>query len=390
MSEAIGFEAMTGIKRAGVLAVSLLIFLTACTEEGSGDPAANPSTAVSTATTAVSVADGPAGTSYGFFPFPNGDTFEAVLAHFGDLSEHADVILMQPNIAWEQFVGDADQSDSILRDNLRNMSLLADQHGLDTIYIVDPLNGLNRREFLDLPAGWDPSFANPDVREAITNLSLWILEEFEPRYLGLSSEINTYLEAFPNEIPHYLTLYREIYDAIKAASPATQVFVTFQWEQVNGLQFGTGQPEPEWDQIEMFEPDLDLWVISSYPFVAFSTGANIPSDYYTPLLTKTNKQLAVAEGGFISHPTGPFSGTQQDQVDQLTSVHDQIGSRLDFWINLILDDFDPAAIADPMRNQGRTETDISTLGLFASIGLREFDGTPKPAMSIWDSYRSGR
>ncbi len=27
-------------------------------------------------------------------------------------------------------------------------------------------------------------------------------------------------------------------------------------------------------------------------------------------------------------------------------------------------------------------TDISTLGLFASIGLREFDGTPKPAMSI--------
>jgi len=381
---------MTGTKRQRTLAVSLLVVFAACAQEGSGDSVAPTPASTTPVAVATTIDDSPAGTSYGFFPFPNGDTFEDVLAHFGDLSEHADVILMQPNIAWEEFVGDADQSDSTLRDNLRNMSLLADQHGLDTIYVVDPLNGLNRREFLDLPAGWDPSFANPDVREAITNLSLWILEEFEPRYLGLSSEINTYLEAHPDEIPHYLTLYREIYDAIKAASPATQVFVTFQWEQVNGLQFGTGQPEPEWDQIEIFEPDLDLWVISSYPFVAFSTGADIPADYYTPLLTKTDKQLAVAEGGFISRPTGPFSGTPQDQVDQVTSVHDQIGSRLDFWINLILDDFDPAAIADPMRDQGRTETDISTLGLFASIGLREFDGTPKPAMTIWDSYRSSQ
>ena len=381
---------MAGTKPRRILAVSLLVVFAACTQEGSGDTVASPSTSASPSTTATTVAEGPFGTSYGFFPFPNGDTFEAVVDHFGDLSEHADVLLMQPNIAWEEFVGDADQSDSTLRDNLRNMALLADQHGLDTIYIVDPLNGLNRREFLDLPADWDPSFANPDVREAMINLSLWILREFEPRYLGLSSEINTYLEAFPDEVPHYLTLYREIYAAIKAELPATQVFVTFQWEQVNGFHLGTGRLDPDWDQIELFEPDLDLWVISSYPFVAFSTGAEIPDDYYAPLLARTDKQLAVAEGGFISRQTGPFLGTPQDQVDQVTSVHDQIGSRLDFWINLILDDFDPTAIAEPMRDQGRSETDISTLGLFASIGLREFDGTPKPAMAIWDSYRSSR
>ncbi len=389
-SEAIGSGVMADTKRAGILASSLLVLLAACTPDGSADSVASTPTSAASTAVATTVDDSPAGTSYGFFPFPNGDTFEDVLAHFGDLSEHADVLLMQPNIAWEEFVGDADRSDSTLRDNLRNMALLADQHGLDIIYVVDPLNGLNRREFLNLPAGWDPSFANTDVREAITNLSLWILREFEPRYLGLSSEINTYLDAHPDEIPHYLTLYREIYNAIKAESPATQVFVTFQWEQVNGLHLGPEQRQPDWDQIELFEPDLDLWVISSYPFVAFGTGADIPDDYYTPLLARTDKQLAVAEGGFISRQTGPFSGTPQDQVDQLTSVHDQIGSRLDFWINLILDDFDPAAIADPMRDQGRSETDISTLGLFASIGLREHDGTPKPAMTIWDTYRSSQ
>ncbi len=374
-----------------LLAVSLLVLAAACTEEEPRGSVASPQTSSPSATATTTAAPSPAGTLFGFFPFPSGDTFEAVLAHFADLSEHADVLLMQPNIAWEEFVGDTGQSDSELRENLRNMALVADQHGLDIIYIVDPLNGLNRQEFLDLPVGWDPSFANPDIREAVTNLSLWILREFEPRYLGISSEINTYLEAHPDDIPHYLSLYREIYDAVKAEAPETQVFVTFQWEQVNGVLIsGESSPEPDWDQIELFEPNLDLWAISSYPFVAFRSGADIPEDYYAPLLTRTDKRLAVAEGGFISRETGPFSGTPQDQVDQLISVHDQIGSRLDFWINLILDDFDPAAIADPMRDQGRSETDISTLGLFASIGLRENDGTPKPAMAVWDSYRGDR
>ena len=379
---------MTGPKPRRILAISLLLLFAACTEEDGGDSVASPPTSSLPSTAATTTADGPMGTSYGFFPFPNGDTFEAVVAHFNDLSDHADSLLMQPNIAWEEFVGDSDQSES--RDNLTNMAVLADQHGLETIYIVDPLNGLNRQEFLDLPEGWDPSFANPDVREAMTNLALWILREFEPRYLGLSSEINTYLEAHPAETPHYLSLYGEIYAAIKAESPKTQVFVTFQWEQVNGVFVGGGQLEPDWDQIELFEPELDIWAISSYPFVAFDTAADIPDDYYAPLLARTDKQLAVAEGGFISRPTGPFLGTPQDQVDQLAAVHDQIGSRLGFWINLILDDFDPAAIADPMREQGRSESDITTLGLFASIGLRQHDGTPKPAMAIWDGYRSGQ
>lgn len=378
---------MTGPKPRRILAISLLLLFAACTEEDGGSVASPPTSSLPS-TAATTTADGPTGTSYGFFPFPNGDTFEAVVAHFNDLSDHADSLLMQPNIAWEEFVGDSDQSES--RDNLTNMAVLADQHGLETIYIVDPLNGLNRQEFLDLPEGWDPSFANPDVREAMTNLALWILREFEPRYLGLSSEINTYLEAHPAETPHYLSLYGEIYAAIKAESPKTQVFVTFQWEQVNGVFVGGGQLEPDWDQIELFEPELDIWAISSYPFVAFDTAADIPEDYYAPLLARTDKQLAVAEGGFISRPTGPFLGTPQDQVDQLAAVHDQIGSRLGFWINLILDDFDPAAIADPMREQGRSESDITTLGLFASIGLRQHDGTPKPAMAIWDGYRSGQ
>lgn len=34
--------------------------------------------------------------------------------------------------------------------------------------------------------------------------------------------------------------------------------------------------------------------------------------------------------------------------------------------------------------------DIATLSLFASLGLREMDGTPKPALEVWMEFRDGR
>jgi len=46
------------------------------------------------------------------------------------------------------------------------------------------------------------------------------------------------------------------------------------------------------------------------------------------------------------------------------------------------------AIADPMREQGRAESDIEGLGIFSSIGLREFDETPKAALDVWERFRS--
>ena len=30
---------------------------------------------------------------------------------------------------------------------------------------------------------------------------------------------------------------------------------------------------------------------------------------------------------------------------------------------------------------------VRTLGFFAHVGLRRRDGTPKPALALWDSYR---
>jgi len=331
-------------------------------------------------------------TAYGFFPSPPEASLDSILDHYKSLGEHADFVLFQHAIPWGDFLESA-RCESQKCIDIRNQMILARGNGLDAIYIVDPLNGLNRREFLGLPSGWEASFANPDVRTAFTNYTLWLVREFRPRYLGLASEINTYLDAHPEDAPNYISLYHSVYTLVKAEASETQVFVTFQWEDLINLWVvaaeGRTDYETNWDQVEAFEPNLDVWAISTYPFAAFSSGADIPPDYYTLLLSRTSKPLAVAEGGFTSRANPPFPGDEGSQVDYLTAIHEQLGGvRLKFWVYLLLNDFNMDSYAEMMRQQGLSEDNITSLGMFASVGLREFDGSPKPAMGVWDLFRN--
>jgi len=332
-------------------------------------------------------------TEYGFFPTPPEISFDSVTKLYKDLGTHADFVLMQQNVPWQDFVTGVDGT-SKSRTDLANQVKLAQQNHLGYIFVIDGLNGLNRRDFSGLPSGWDASFANPKVRTAYTNFTLWVVRTFHPGYLGLASEINTYMDAHPGDADNFISLYNEIYKAVKAEAPGTKIFVTFQWEDLNNLITSANegrQPyQTNWDEVEAFEPNLDLWVISTYPFVAFKSGSDIPADYYTPLLTRTSKPLAIAEGGYSSKPVGPVHGSPEDQVAYLNAIHNQIGPRLTFWVYLLLDDFNLGSYAVFMMATGQNPLTVSTLGMFASVGLSNADGTPKTAMAVWDSFRKNR
>jgi hypothetical protein len=331
-------------------------------------------------------------TLYGFFPSPPRVSLQSVMDTYKAIGQHADVVLLQQAIPWADFADSADGDSQAVTD-IHNQYILAHQNGLEVIFVVDPLNGLNRREFQGLPSGWEASFANPDVRSAFTNYTLRVVREFHPKYLGLASEINTYQDTHPDDFPNYLSLYKEVTALVKAEAPETQVFVTFQWEELNNLIPAVAHAaayQVSWDQVEQFEPELDLWVISSYPFIVFPSGSAIPADYYTPLLERTAKPLAVAEGGFPSTPIGAAPGDPQSQVDYLNAIHTQIGGdRLAFWIYLVINDLDMGSYNRAMKSNGQSK-DAGTLGAFATIGLTTTDRGPKPALAVWDSFREER
>ena len=328
-------------------------------------------------------------TAYGFFPTPPEASVESVIDAMQNISEHADVVLFQQEIPWSDFVESAD-ADSQKLDDLRGMVRLASQNELETIFVVDPLNGLNRREFMGLPPELaDGNFGTPEIRSAFKNYALRLVREFQPRYIGLASEINTYMDAHPDDVENYLSLYHETYGAIKAEAPETQVFVTFQWDDLNNLgPFQDGAAfDTKWEQMEAFEPNLDVWAISSYLCFFFDELADVPSDYYATLLTHTKKPIAVAEGGCSSVSLDIQSGSPRHQIDYLHTVNDQLGGdRLAFWIYLIYNDLNMESFAPQMEANGAGEN-IDGLTYFSTIGLTEIDGSPKPVLAVWDEIR---
>ena len=328
-------------------------------------------------------------TLYGFFPSPPVLTREAFIATLKDMGQHGSAVLLARGVPWKEFAA-GDRPDSAEIRDLAGIVHLAGINHLEPVFVVDPLNGLDRRRFMNLPAGWTPSFAEPRVRAAMTNYTMRIVRDFHPRFLALASEINTWQDTHPEDFPDFLSLYRGLYDMVKAAAPSTKVFVTFQWDELNnlipGVDGGKARFATRWEQVEAFEPRLDLWAISTYPYVALGSAAEIPADYFARLLARTGKPLAIAEGGFSSENIGTLRGSPEGQVQFLQAIHRQIGARLALWVYTVLSDFSLNSYAPSLRQQGLGE-EVSTLAWFAHIGLRASDGTPKPALAAWDSFR---
>lgn len=202
-------------------------------------------------------------TKFGFFPTPPEPTEESIISNLQAMSQHADVLLFQESVPWNEFKGSC-EIDSGKITELTNILSFVNAIGLKPIFIVDPLNGLDRREFKGVPQEWDNiKFGNDLVRSAYRNFAVRLAIDFRPEFLGLASEINTYMDAYPDDVENFLSLYKETYQEIKSISPGTKVFVTFQWDDLNRLDGDGILYDTKWDQIEIFEPNLDIWAIST-------------------------------------------------------------------------------------------------------------------------------
>jgi hypothetical protein len=368
-----------------------MVFLVLAGIACGGTPAATvePESPVQASPTASASIFDSGRTAYGFFPSSPEITAESLIATIDAVSQHGDILLNMPQVPWGDFIESPDAESQAIED-MRGSIARARQQGLEVIFVIDPLQAFDRRVIATMPpelAGGD--FATPGVRSAFMNFALRLVREFQPRYLGLASEINTYADAQPDDFSNYVTLYHEVYEAVKTEAPETMIFVTIQWEDLNsvGLFADDSPGEINWDVVERFEPHLDVYAISTYPYFAFESAAEIPNDYYTPLTSYTTKPLAIAEGGYLSQDAGAFRGSTQDQIDYLQTIDDQIGELLDFWVYLIIDDVNIEAYADFLTEQG-SPADVDTMALFGSLGLRTKDGEPKPALEVWDGFRS--
>ena len=204
-----------------------------------------------------------------------------------------------------------------------------------------------------------------------------VAENYHPPYFALGVEVNRFYEEDPASFDAYLSLYAEMYEAIKAASPQTLVFPVFQYEKMRGGVFFSGdrRAQPEWNLLDKFNGNMDLVAFTTYPFLLYATPADLPIDYYSEIKQYTSQRIAFTEIGWPSEPLSvasdsPFGGSTDEQVEfvqRFFSLTSSLPLELALWSfpHDIGSSFNPA---------------------FTSVSLRENDGTPKPALEVWQSY----
>lgn len=212
----------------------------------------------------------------------------------------------------------------------------------------------------------DPSLNNPEWRELYKHEALEIVRTARPLYFSLGNEVNLWYERYgtaeedPNGFQHYISLYEEVYDAVKKLSPETQVFCTFAREIVSGNR------QADMAVLRMFNRDkLDILMLTSYPHAVqgINRPSDIPDDYYSRLKEHLpGKPIGFSE---VAWPSLEAFGGEQSQASFLGELCGRLTQ--DTGINLHL-------LGWPW---------LHDLDDNDSIGLIRRDGTTKLAYGVW-------
>lgn len=238
---------------------------------------------------------------------------------------------------------------------------LAAQNGLTPLIVVQffsqstglllrPLNSTNEAHYLSIAS----SFAG----------------QYKPAYMGIGIEVNILHEKNATAFDQFVSLYGQVYDQIKAASPSTKVFTIFQLEMMNGLDGGlyggtNNANQSEWQLLSLFPKD-DVAAFTTYPSLIYQDPADIPSDYYSGITTHTNLTVGFTEVGW--HTGYIASGWESNETEQANFIKMFFGSTATLNRSFVVWSFlyDPNAVVP-----------------FNTMGLFYVNGTAKLGWQTW-------
>ena len=192
--------------------------------------------------------------------------------------------------------------------------------------------------------------------------------EYTPPYLGLGIEINSVYENSPEEFDEFAEFYNSVYNAVKDVSPQTAVFTVFQLEKMKGHTLWSDESadsnNTQWFLLDRFQ--TDLYAFTSYPGLVYRDPSDIPVDYYHEIADHVSKPVAFTELGW--HCEESPVGWESSLVEQaeFVNIFFRLSENLDMEIVVWSFLYDPETI-EPFR----------------SMGLRNEDGSARPAWDTW-------
>jgi len=283
--------------------------------------------------------------------------------------------------------------------------------------------------------GWSTDcydFASaPDAaskRSAYQRYVSYMVQRFSPAYLNVAIEVNLFFEKCPAATPGLIDLINSVYAATKAEANKTLVFPSFQIDHLNGYSKDSCADQAKRDACAdalyaVIAPiKRDRFAMSSYPYMdGMKAASELPVDWFTRAAARGNEIPLIAETGW---PSTPIVVRAKDGTCPMLFSFDEVASAAylarvlgdakahgielvtwwsdrDLLTEKIMTDcpctFDATwcSVLDIFR--GPPATDASDpqlfgellLKVFGSMGLRNYDGTPKAMhQALWDAARA--
>ena len=311
----------------------------------------------------------------GFGALPPSQTTEAYVNTFATAAQYAEIINIRRTPPWEEFLPGATPSDETIELTQLETALMRQYEPLELLFTIDVTDaGVKRARIADMPAGYDPAdgFFNLDIRQAFVAYATYIARNYQPEYLALGAEVNMHRHRAPAQFEAFTTLYAEAYDSVKAASPDTKVFPTFQLEDLLGLLDDIH--EPQWEALEPFRGRMDVFAVTTYPYLTeIPSATSLPLNYYSQLNEHYIGEIVIAEAGYASDPVEgrPVVGSETDQLQFLSFLVQNMDER----------GFDALIWFAALDPQFAAEGPDAVL---KDAALRRGDGANKEAWTIWE------
>ena len=218
---------------------------------------------------------------------------------------------------------------------------------------------------LKVPPGMEgATLSDQEWRESYVEAALDVVTASRPRFLSVGNEVNRWYERYgtgsEDGFEHFVSLYEEVYDAVKEISPETTVFCTFAREVVSENR------EADMGVLELFDPQrIDMLVLTSYPYSL--QGVNRPGDLPDRYYAEASDYMPGKPFGFseIAWSSLEAFGGEEGQAQLLWDVVERL--TLDQGVDLRL-------------LMWSWLTDLSEED---TTGLIHRDGTPKAAYEAW-------
>ena len=312
----------------------------------------------------------------GFGPTPPRATIESIVETAQSLAQRSELVLIQQEVPWASLLDGTQTMDEAVEERVRLEEFVRGL-GLEILFLLDPLDGLDRRREPPELVARARSIVEPEIRANHDEWALEMARVFRPEWYGLASEVNTLADlGDPALHAAVRDMINDLSPQVKAASPGTRTFVSFQADQAYGLP-GFPRTIDHFALIDDYA--VDALGLSTYPVFVLDDPSELPADFFARFDQATDRPLLLVEGGWSSEVAGGTNGTPAEQAEffrRMAALLD--GIRAEAWVFLLYADLD-------LESYGLPPDREAGFANFSRMGIVDVELRPKPAAAVWDS-----